>query len=203
MQPSRRMVAAALPAASATGFAAPPAPGAQLANAARAQVGVTLVYDPGYHRLAYPGGDVVRLMGVCADVVVRAGRDAWHADLQRLVHEDMARDFAAYPSHRAWGLAHPDANIDHRRVLNLETYWTRKGQRLWTAPARTPGDGFAQLQAGDILTWRVDGRLPHVGVVAETAPRPRIVHNIGQGARIEPYDLFHAHTAVGHFRWRV
>jgi uncharacterized protein YijF (DUF1287 family) len=43
----------------------------------------------------------------------------WGADLQLLVHEDMARSFNAYP--QTWGLPHPDSNIDHRRVPNLET----------------------------------------------------------------------------------
>lgn len=178
-------------------------PGDKLAAAARAQVGVTLVYDPDYRRLSYPDGDVLRGSGVCADVVVRAGRDAWRADLQRLVHEDMVRDFAAYPSRRAWGLARPDANIDHRRVLNLEAYWTRRRQRLWTAPAGVAGDRFAgPLLAGDILTWRVGGR-PHVGIVAETGARPRIVHNIGYGTRDEPLETFAPYSATAQFRWRV
>jgi uncharacterized protein YijF (DUF1287 family) len=51
--------------------------------------------------------------GVCSDVVVRAMR-AQSVDLQKLVHEDMAQDFKAYP--KKWVLKKPDANIDHRRV---------------------------------------------------------------------------------------
>src|SRR3954465_274544 len=77
-------------------------PGERLAAAARTQVGVTTAYDPRYTRIAYPHGDVPRSTGVCADVIVRAGRDALSLDLQRLVHEDMQRDFAAYP--HTWGL---------------------------------------------------------------------------------------------------
>lgn len=71
--------------------------GEKLAAAARAQVGVTKTYDPHYSRIGYPNGDVTRTTGVCADVVVRAGRDGLGLDLQRLVHEDMTREFAAYP----------------------------------------------------------------------------------------------------------
>ena len=75
---------------------------------------------PSYRAIPYPNGDVLRSTGVCSDVVVRAARDAWRADLQQLIHEDMTRNFDAYPSRRAWGLKGPDSNIDHRRVLNLE-----------------------------------------------------------------------------------
>ena len=47
----------------------------QLTTAARTQVGVTTIYDPGYVRLAFPGGDIARDRGVCTDVVIRALRD--------------------------------------------------------------------------------------------------------------------------------
>ena len=67
--------------------------GQRLADAARAQVGVTLSYDPGWTHLSYPGGDVPRSTGVCADVVIRAARDALGLDLQKLVHEDMEKHF--------------------------------------------------------------------------------------------------------------
>ena len=99
-----------------------------LIAAARGQIGVTRAYDPGYSRIAYPGGDVPRERGVCTDVVIRAYRDAFGIDLQRAVHEDMAAHFAAYPRH--WGLQRPDRNIDHRRVPNLERFWQRAGADL-------------------------------------------------------------------------
>ena len=50
--------------------------GTRLAEAAQSQLGVTTGYDPAYTRIAYPNGDVPRTTGVCADVVIRAGRDA-------------------------------------------------------------------------------------------------------------------------------
>ena len=138
--------------------------GTRLASAARQQLGVTTGYDPTYVRLAYPGGDFSRSTGVCADVVVRAARDGLGLDLQRLVHEDMVRDFRAYPT--TWGMHAPDSNIDHRRVLNLETYWRRQGAQVWAAAGRGGGDVFPQpMQVGDELTWLLNGRLPHVGIV--------------------------------------
>ena len=69
----------------------------RLVAAAEAQIGVTVTYDPAYARLAYPGGDVPRDRGVCTDVVIRAYRDAFGIDLQRLVHEDMKANFSRYP----------------------------------------------------------------------------------------------------------
>ena len=112
--------------AEATRQAAPSA--LRLIAAARRQIGVTLAYDPAYSRLAFPGGDVDRAKGVCTDVVIRAYRDALGLDLQLELHRDIAAAFARYP--RRWGLRGPDRNIDHRRVPNLETFWTRKGARL-------------------------------------------------------------------------
>ena len=177
--------------------------GERLAAAARNQLGVTTGYDPNYSKLAYPGGDVPRATGVCADVVVRAARDGLGVDLQQLLHQDMAKDFAAYP--RTWHLKGPDANIDHRRVLNLEVFWRRAGAQVWAAKEKTAGNAFpGPLLVGDELTWLLDGRLPHVGVVVETRMLgTRIVHNIGRGVEESWLLGFRGEQAKGHFRWPV
>lgn len=176
--------------------------GQKLADAARAQLGVSTGYDPNYTKLSYPGGDVPRSTGVCADVVIRAARDGLGLDLQKLVHEDMVKAFNAYPARKVWGSREPDANIDHRRVLNLETYWTRAGARLWAAHAPTPSDGFPKpIHIGDILTWLLDARLPHVGIVVNVGRQTRVVHNIGRGVEESSLEAFHEHRAAGHYRW--
>jgi uncharacterized protein YijF (DUF1287 family) len=178
--------------------------GQRLANAARAQVGVTVGYDPTWSHLSYPGGDVPRSTGVCADVVIRAARDGLGLDLQKLVHEDMVKDFDAYPARKAWGSKGPDTNIDHRRVLNLEAYWTRARARLWAAPGPVAGDGFPPpLEVGDIVTWLLDARLPHVGIVVSAGEHTRVVHNIGRGAEESALEEFYAQRAAGHYRWPV
>jgi uncharacterized protein len=162
-----------------------------LARGAEAQVGVTLVYDPSYVRLRYPGGDVPPERGVCADVVVRAFRRIG-IDLQARLHEDMTRHFAAYP--HLWSLRQPDANIDHRRVPNLMTYFERQGKAL---PVSAP------YQPGDVVAWRLPNGLYHIGVVAQRRAPDRkhnlVVHNIGQGARTE--DVLYAFEIIGHYRW--
>ena len=176
--------------------------GVQLAAAARHQIGITLSYDPNYTRVTYPNGDVPRKTGVCADVIVRAARDAFALDLQKLVHEDMLHSFDAYPARKAWGERAPDASIDHRRVLNLETYWQRAGAQLWTARNPTPGDEFpAPIEVGDIVTWRLDARLPHVGILTSIGAQTTVVHNIGNGVEETPLSAFHPHRAAGHYRW--
>jgi len=178
--------------------------GQKLAEAARAQLGVTTGYDPTWSKLSYLGGDVPRSTGVCADVVIRAARDGLGLDLQKLVHEDMVKAFDAYPARKVWGSREPDTNIDHRRVLNLEAYWTRAGARLWAANKPTPGDGFPKpVEVGDILTWLLDARLPHVGIVVSVGRQTQIVHNIGRGVEESPLAAFAPHRAAGHYRWPV
>lgn len=186
----------------------------RLAAAARAQVGVTTSYDPGWTSIPYPGGDVPRNTGVCADVVIRAARDGLGLDLQKLVHEDMMKHFDDYPARKAWRQSRPDANIDHRRVLNLQTYFKRAGAQMWIAAGPLPGDAFPKsLAVGDILTWILDSGQPHIGIVVSIpassragAPSareasPHIVHNIGRGAEESPLTAFWPHHAEGQYRW--
>jgi uncharacterized protein YijF (DUF1287 family) len=200
----RTFLRSVLSAAAVTGWAfaeRAPSAGAKLAEAAKSLLGVSLGYDPRYTHISYPGGDVPRKTGVCADVVVRAGRDALGLDLQKLVHEDMLRHFSDYPA--TWHMKQPDSNIDHRRVLNLEVYWRRTRCTVWMAPPLTAGNAFpAPLFPGDLLTWLLDGRLPHVGVVVgHELFGTQIVHNIGSGVQQNSLMGFREHRAIGHYRW--
>jgi uncharacterized protein YijF (DUF1287 family) len=169
----------------------------RLARAALERTRHRVVYDGTYYRIPYPGGDVPAHLGVCTDVVIRSYR-ALGVDLQKSVHEDMARHFAAYPSKRIWGLLRPDPNIDHRRVPNLQVFFTRKGKAL---PVTFQPDAY---QAGDLVTWMLPGNLPHIGIVSDRyttdGVRPLIVHNIGAGPRLEDM-LFHF-PITGHYRYR-
>jgi uncharacterized protein YijF (DUF1287 family) len=153
--------------------------GKKLATAAKAQVGVTTLYDPSYVKLAYPMGDLPLERGVCSDVVVRAFRSAG-ADLQQVIHEDMTANFSSYP--KLWGLRRPDFNIDHRRVPNLEALFKRKGGAL------VKSREASAYRLGDIVSWRLTGSgLPHIGVVTQaSATAPLVTHNIGAGAQEEP-----------------
>ena len=165
-----------------------------LIEAALAQTKQAVAYDGRYRVIAYPGGDVPANVGVCTDVVIRAYR-AIGIDLQQAVHEDMRQSFAAYP--KTWGLTRPDSNIDHRRVPNLQTYFTR--HRASLAVSRSAVD----YAPGDLVTWLLPGALPHIGIVTDrrTADdaRPLIVHNIGRGPELE--DMLFSFEISGHYRY--
>jgi uncharacterized protein YijF (DUF1287 family) len=164
-----------------------------LVAAAVAQTRTRVIYDGSYRRIAYPGGDVPESIGVCTDVVIRAYRKVG-VDLQVKVHEDMTRAFAAYP--KQWGLSRPDANIDHRRVPNLQTFFRRAGAAL---PVSRDATAYAP---GDIVTWMLPGNLPHIGIVSATrsaSGTPLIVHNIGRGAEVE--DMLFTYSISGHYRY--
>lgn len=165
----------------------PNQPSPKIVQSARNQIGKTLRYDPAYTKLKYPMGDVPMSKGVCTDVIIRALRDQ-NMDLQELVHQDMSRNFSAYPNR--WGLKQPDTNIDHRRVPNLMTYFTRQG---WAVKD-------TNYQAGDIVTWELKGNRPHIGIVSDRkiGNRPLIIHNIGLGTRED--DILYRYTITGHFR---
>lgn len=166
----------------------------RFASAAERQIGVTVSYDASYVQLEYPGGDVAPHTGVCTDVVVRAMREMG-VDLQVEVHEDMAADFSAYPDF--WGLDGPDPNIDHRRVPNLQTLFDRRGKSLPVT------DVASDYQPGDIVTWKMPGGRPHIGVVSERQARGQsrfdIVHNAGRGTVLQ--DVLFAFPITGHYRW--
>lgn len=179
--------------ASAAVAQVPSADALRLVAAAEAQTAVPTVYDGAYRRIGYPGGDVPPDRGVCTDVVVRAYR-ALGIDLQVAVHEDMRRDFAAYPP--LWGLRRPDPSIDHRRVPNLQAYFRRAGAAL------AVGDVAEDYLAGDLVTWMLPGNLPHIGIVAARRSAggvPLVVHNIGAGPQVE--DVLFAWPVTGHYRY--
>ncbi len=168
-------------------------PGLRLVTAARAQLGVTVAYDPRYTRIPYPGGDVPLDRGVCTDVLIRAYR-AQGLDLQKLVHEDMGRAWEAYP--RSWGLKARDRNIDHRRVPNLATFFARHGQSLALSHV-----GKAYVP-GDSVTGRLASGGPPPGLISDRrspAGHPLVIHNIGAGVREE--DRLFAYTLTGHYRY--
>jgi uncharacterized protein YijF (DUF1287 family) len=168
----------------------------QLASAAEERSHHVVRYDPAYVRIPYPGGDVPADTGVCTDEVIRAYR-ALGIDLQKEVHVDMEQNFSAYPRRWRWLSGHPDANIDHRRVPNLMVFFGRKGEVL-TIEQRS--EDYAP---GELVTWDLGGDVPHIGIVvgqkSAASGRYMILHNIGQGPRIEDV-LFHW-KITGHYRY--
>lgn len=163
-----------------------------LISSAREQIGITRYYDPAYVVLSYPGGDVPIERGVCTDVLIRALRQQ-NIDLQVLVNQDMKSHFSQYP--KIWGLKSTDRNIDHRRVPNLETFFTRQKMK------RTEIQQASDFKPGDIVTWRLPGNLPHIGIVSDRYAKtgnPLIIHNVGRGTQEE--DVLFSWPITAHFR---
>jgi uncharacterized protein YijF (DUF1287 family) len=155
----------------------------------------TVRYDPAYVRIAYPNGDVPADTGVCTDEIIRIYR-AVGIDLQKLVHEDMQQNRAAYPRFGNYGGT--DTNIDHRRVPNLMVFFGRKGKSL---PVTNRVEDYAP---GDLVTWDLGGNVPHIGILVDTkspqSGRYMIVHNIGRGPKME--DVLFDWKITGHYEYR-
>lgn len=152
-------------------------------------------YDPAYRVIGYLNGDVPANTGVCTDVIIRAYRKLG-IDLQKEVHEDMKSNFDRYPKN--WGLTRTDRNIDHRRVPNLMTFFTRKGT---VKPiTQSPNDYLP----GDIVCWNLGGAITHIGIVSRKKStdgrRYLIVHNIGSGQVLE--DCLFSFKIIGHYRYK-
>lgn len=164
----------------------------KLVNDARGQIGKTLYYDPSYSKLTYPMGDVEISKGVCTDVVIRALRQQG-IDLQQCIHEDMQKNWSAYP--KKWGLKTTDKNIDHRRVPNIMTYFKRQAYAVQDQ----------NYKAGDIVAWDLGQGLTHIGVISNKTTlltkTPLVIHNIGRGA--QENDILYQYKIIGHYRLPV
>jgi uncharacterized protein len=151
-------------------------------------------YDPTYFKISYPDGDVPSNKGVCTDVIIRAYRKLG-IDLQKEVHEDMKKNFNAYPKN--WGLKKTDTNIDHRRVPNLMMYFARHGREL------KKSSQASDYNPGDIVTWDLGSGVLHIGIVIDQKSRDGIrhmvVHNIGNGQEIS--DCLFRYTIIGHYQY--
>ena len=163
-----------------------------------AAIGLThqpVQYDPSYFSIPYPNGDVPPGKGVCTDVVIRAYRKLG-IDLQQEVHEDMAANFGSYP--KIWGLTKTDKNIDHRRVPNLMTYFSRYG--VIKKKTLNPTD----YSAGDIVAWDLGSGTTHIGILidqkSKDGKRSLVVHNIGNGQEIS--DCLFDYKIIGHYSYK-
>lgn len=167
----------------------------RLAAAAEERSHHHVVYDGTGYPISYPMGDVPAGKGTCTDEVIRAYRLVG-VDLQQEVHEDMLRNFAAYP--HKFGLKAPDPNIDHRRVWNLLTFFLRNADAL---PITDDGKDY---KPGDVIVWDLDNYQLHIGLVtrkwSKKHKRPLIMHNISSGPHIE--DKLFEYKIIGHFRYQ-
>ncbi len=168
----------------------------KLSTAAIDRTQLTVRYDPAYRSIPYPNGDVPADTGVCTDEVIRSYR-ALGIDLQKEVHEDMLQNFSLYPNQPRWHAKRTDTNIDHRRVPNLQVFFSRKGESL---PITQHAEDYLP---GELVTWDLGGNVPHIGIVVNKkspdSSRFLIEHNIGAGPKIE--DVLFDWKITGHYRY--
>ncbi len=166
----------------------------KLSNAAVSLTKTKVAYDPTYFKIPYPNGDVPADKGVCTDVIIRAYR-ILNIDLQKLIHEDMVKNFSKYP--RKWGMKKTDTNIDHRRVPNQMVFFSRFGE------VKTISNNATGYVPGDIVAWDLGRGLTHIGIVinqkSSDNKRYLIVHNIGNGQEIS--DCLFSYKIIGHYSY--
>ena len=139
-----------------------------------------------YIGMKYPMGDVPRTIGVCTDVIVRAVRNAGH-DLQKELHEDIAKAKAAYPMVKGMG----DASIDQRRVGTLLPYFKRHWEQH-TAKLDDPKD---PLRPGDVIfmdTFPSRSGPDHIGILSDRQDAqgmPLVINNWTDGTVVAEMDL--------------
>jgi uncharacterized protein YijF (DUF1287 family) len=143
-------------------------------------------YTEGYFDLTYPGGDMPRDKGVCTDVVIRAVRNAG-IDIQKELHEDIARAKRAYPMVKGYG----DPSIDQRRVATLLPYFVRHWEKH-TARLDDPSD---PLRPGDVIfmdTFPQRDGPDHMGVLSDHLDpdgMPYVINNWTDGTVTKEMDL--------------
>jgi hypothetical protein len=143
-------------------------------------------YTEGYFDLKYPNGDMPRDKGVCTDVIIRSARNAG-VDIQKLLHEDVARAKAAYPMVKGFG----DPSIDQRRVGTLVPYFVRH----WEKHSPKIDDPDDPLRPGDVIlmdTFPDRAGPDHIGVISDHLTddgRPYVINNWTDGTFTKEMDL--------------
>jgi uncharacterized protein YijF (DUF1287 family) len=151
----------------------------------------------GYVKLAYPGGDVPRKVGVCTDVIVRAVRNSG-LDLQKELHEDIKRRRKAFPMIKKA----PDANIDQRRVGTLLPYF----KKHWEQHSAKLDDPNDPLRPGDVIlmdTFPSRSGPDHIGIVSDQigpTGQPLIINAWDTGTVTSEMDLLSFVPVLYRFR---
>ena len=166
-----------------------------LVAAARAQVGVTLAYDPSYQQIAYPMGDVPMERGVCSDVVIRAFRARRHRPAAGTAprHEAALRRLSE-------DLGPAEAGPRTSIIAACRTSPPGSPARATTSAS---ADDAADYQPGDVVAWVLDNGRPHIGIVSDRRVRRRRAaagrSTISAGAPGRRTSLFD-YRITGHFR---
>ena len=152
-------------------------------QSAKDYVSTEPLYKSKYYATGYPDDGY----GVCTDVVAFALKGAGY-DLMELVNQDILENPKDYQIEK------PDINIDFRRVVNLQVYFSHTALSLTTDP-----EEIDQWQGGDIVVWE-----HHVGVISDVRNRngvPFVLHNGSLIQASYEEDILETYgKIVGHYR---
>lgn len=162
-------------------------------NGARREVQHRTRYDAAY----YAGGYPPEGRGACSDVIWRAFQEAGY-DLKRMVDEDIKKRPSSYGKTGA----HPDPNIDFRRVANLVVFFHRHGQELTNEVIPGDKDNLIEWQPGDIVVFGPPWE--HIGIISDRRRPdgvPFVLNNAAPVASESDYLLRWPSKITHHFRY--
>lgn len=140
-------------------------------------------YQSRYYAVGYPDDGY----GVCTDLVAAALKGAGY-DLRVLVDQDIRQNPQDYE------VETPDANIDYRRVRNLQVWF-----RNHAIPCSMDLNEIEDWQGGDIVIFR-----NHIGIVSDHRNAegiPYVIHHSGPFQRRYEEDILeHRNDLIGHYR---
>lgn len=140
-------------------------------------------YKSKYYRTGYSNDEY----GVCTDVVANALVAAGY-DLMKLVQEDISANPKDYD------IQEPDANIDFRRVKNLNVYFKHTALSLTTDISE-----IKEWQGGDIVVFE-----NHIGIISDRRNQngvPYVIHhNSPFQTSYEEDILENRNDIIGHYR---
>ena len=152
-------------------------------QSALAYVATQPKYQSKYYSTGYPNDEY----GVCTDVVAFALQGAGY-DLMALVSDDITNNPDDYD------IAEPDANIDFRRVKNLQVYFEHNATSLTTDISQ-----IGQWQGGDIVVFN-----NHIGIVSDRRNAngiPYVIHHTSPWQKSYEEDILESRNdIVGHYR---
>ena len=125
-----------------------------------------------YYEDAYPPDNE----GVCTDTIWRAFKNAGYS-LREMVDYDINNNPDDYPN-----IVTSDSNIDFRRVINLNTFFSKYAISL-----TTDYNEIKEWQPGDIVIFNDN---EHIGIISDKRNKkgiPYVIHNGNQPIREEDY----------------
>lgn len=141
---------------------------------------------PKYQSVYYAGGYPDDEHGVCTDVIAFALRGTGY-DLMELIDADIRANPTLYD------VETPDANIDFRRVKNLEVWFRRHAKSL-----TTDVHDITEWQGGDIAIFK-----DHIGLVSDKRNKngvPFLIHHYSPVQASYEEDVLENYQVLGHYR---